>query len=73
YPFPDIHKKISEFCQSNQIEVLDLLPVFSGKDVSKLRLSLLDQHPNADAYGLVSEAIAHFLITKGWIKDSINK
>lgn len=70
YPFDGIHKRVSDFCMSNGIEVLDLLPDFMSRDARKLRVSLLDHHPNAEAHRIAAEVILRFVISRNWVGGS---
>jgi lysophospholipase L1-like esterase len=59
------HEQLSAFCRAEQIEVLDLDPLFAPLDVSALRLHPRETHANARAYELVGESTAEWILERG--------
>lgn len=64
HPYLDLYHHVSEIGKANDIEVLDLFPHFQGNDAASLRVSILNGHPNAEAYEIAAEAIYNTLIAK---------
>lgn len=64
HPFLDLYTHIKDIAQARGVEVLNLFPAFYGKNASSLRVSLLNGHPNAEAYDIAAEAIYRALIEK---------
>jgi lysophospholipase L1-like esterase len=65
HPFLDLYASIREQGEQRGIEVLDLFPYFQGQDAAKLRVSLMNGHPNAEAYSIAAEAIYTTITEKG--------
>lgn len=61
YAFADIHDKIGDFCRSEGIPLLDLLPAFSKHDARELWVHPIDHHPNEIAHRIVAEELHAFL------------
>ncbi|MFC1631240.1 hypothetical protein ACFL1I_05580 [Candidatus Omnitrophota bacterium] len=61
YYFSGIHQKLAEFCEQQDILLLDLLPAFSEYPAEALWANPIDHHPNEIAHRLAAEEIAHFL------------
>ena len=61
YPFADQHRMVVDYCRAQGIPVLDLLPVFEGRDPEDLVIHPKDLHPNATAHREIGESIASFL------------
>ena len=62
YPFQKLHDLVREFCASEKIPFLDLLPGLKGHASSELWVAPYDQHGNPKAQELVSSPITRFLI-----------
>lgn len=62
YEFEDVHAVVYAFCKENGIDVIDVAPFFSGMSASKLQVSLMDPHPNANAQTIFAQAIADHLL-----------
>ncbi len=62
YPFQPICDLVVEFGNSIDVPVHNLLDVFMGRDASRLWVSPMDQHPNADGHALVAEALMPFMV-----------
>ena len=60
YPLGAAHARVRQFCESQGIPVLDLLPSFAGRDASQL-IVLLDGHPNARAHEIFAARILEHL------------
>lgn len=68
YPFQEIHDKIQDFCQQNDIPLLDLLPSFSQHEAESLWVHPSDYHPNSIAHQLAAEEICSFLRDQGLLE-----
>lgn len=64
YPFKDVHNKIAEFCNSAQIECVDLLDTFRGSSDYKFWVHPTDHHPNGLAHGSAAYALFKHLAAK---------
>jgi len=58
-----VHAKVTEAFRERGIEVLDLLPVFRGRDYRTMIVNSHDLHPNEEAHGLIADAIWQGLYT----------
>jgi GDSL-like lipase/acylhydrolase family protein len=65
YPHRDKHAFIVRECERAGIPVLDLLPVFEGRDASALWAARDDHHPNGAALALAADAVARDLERRG--------
>jgi hypothetical protein len=65
YPFREFHQRIFDYCRSHQIEVLDLLGSFSGREDRDLWVHPSDQHPNEIAHEIAAEGIGEFVVQRG--------
>ena len=61
HPFRDVVGEILNFSRSVPLPTLDLLPFFEGRDATQLWVSPMDQHPNAEAHGIVARALLPFI------------
>ncbi|MBN2544049.1 hypothetical protein JXI42_14410 [bacterium] len=61
YQFMEIHNKMKNFCSSNNILYLDLLPAFSKYKAEELWAHPTDHHPNEIAHQIAAEEIYDFL------------
>ncbi len=57
YPFRGIHRQLADFCASEGIPCLDLLPVYEGMDARRLWITSFNLHPNEIAHGMAAEAV----------------
>lgn len=64
YPFKYIHQEVEKIANLINLPVLDLLPVFYGKDSFNLVVSKIDSHPNKLAHEMMAEEIYKFLVNK---------
>ena len=55
--FLDIHNKLHEFLESNEIQYIDLLDAYSAYENKDLWVSSADIHPSKLAHNIASEAI----------------
>ncbi len=62
YPFRPIHKTITEFANSIQLPVVDLLPAFHGHNGPELWVHPNNQHPDPEAQGIAARALGDFLL-----------
>ncbi len=69
HPFLDLYAHVKDLASAKGVEVLNLFPAFYGKDASALRISLLNNHPNAEAYEIAAEAIYHALIEQNLLSQ----
>ena len=65
YPFATLHAVVREFCKQEGIELLDLLPVFAGRDPEQYWITPADLHANEAAQALAVPHIARFLVETG--------
>ncbi|MCA8951406.1 MAG: hypothetical protein KDE27_18000 [Planctomycetes bacterium] len=61
YPFTEMHRLVSAFCEREGIPCLDLLPVLKDEPQEQLWVSPADMHPNEHAQQLVFATIAAFV------------
>ena len=61
YPFAAIHRKVQQMAQHAGLPVLDLAPVFAGRDPATLWVHPIDHHPNGEAHRLAAEAVVRWL------------
>jgi lysophospholipase L1-like esterase len=61
------HEQLAAFCRAEQIEVLDLDPLFAPLDVSALRLHPRETHANARAYELAGVRISDWILEQGFL------
>jgi len=61
YPFVSIHELVSKMAKAAGLPVLDLAPVFSGRNTVSLQAHPTDHHPNGKAHALAADAIATWL------------
>lgn len=52
-----VHQRVGAALRQVGADVVDLLPVFAGKDTEKLVVNSLDAHPNEAAQRLIADAI----------------
>jgi len=65
YPFRDIHRLITEFCDREGIPCLDLLPFYAGKRATDFWITSWDGHPNDIGHRIAAQAIADWRRTAG--------
>ena len=61
-PFDHARKVVREFCESEDIPLLDLYGTLSEHAAENLTVSRFDAHPNARAHELAAKAILPFLL-----------
>ena len=61
YPFVTMHRLVEEFCASEQLPLLDLLPVLADVPAESLWVSPVDMHPNERAQQLVTPVLSAFV------------
>lgn len=61
YPFTGLHEMIRDFCNSEGIEVIDLLETFLGHYDTDLWVHPTDQHPNRIGHRIIGEALCRRL------------
>ena len=61
YPFVPIHQLLKDFCNQNQIKVLDLLPFFQKRKTQALWAAPSDHHPNEIAHKIAAQAILKYM------------
>lgn len=57
YPFRDAHARITEFCRTAGIPVLDLEPFLSAHSDEVLTVNPFDAHPNERAHAIAAQAM----------------
>lgn len=62
YPFDAEHDRLDAIAKAAGAEVVDLRPVFRGRDEDTLWANVLDHHPNAIAHGLAADVLAQALV-----------
>ncbi|MCA8976201.1 MAG: hypothetical protein KDC98_15880 [Planctomycetes bacterium] len=60
YPFAKMHRLVVEFCRTEGIACLDLLPTLANEPQESLWVSPADMHPNEHAQVLVAPTLAAF-------------
>lgn len=68
HPFLDLYARVTALAQAKEIPVLNLFSYFQGKEASALRVSLLNDHPNAEAYEVAAEAVYQTLIQQDLVQ-----
>ena len=68
YPFEEIHDKIADFCQEEDIPLLDLLPAFSKHRAKDLWVHPTDHHPNDIAHEITAGEVYRFLKREGLLE-----
>lgn len=66
YPFMAAHKTVREFCESIDVSVLDLEPVFREHANDSLTVNPFDAHPNPLAHSIAAKAIRENLLDDLW-------
>jgi hypothetical protein len=61
HPAAEEYRELKEWFDAHGIPALNLLPSFAGRDASALAASILDKHPNEQAYQIAGQAVAGFL------------
>ncbi|MGK0205811.1 MAG: hypothetical protein ACI9S9_004904, partial [Planctomycetota bacterium] len=61
YPLDGVHEIVGEFLKTEQIESVDLLSNFLGREESQLWVHPTDQHPNRIGQGLIAAGIRDYL------------
>lgn len=61
YRLKFINEKIQNFAEQNDIEYLDLLPIFENVDENKIWNKYQDPHPNEYAHKIISRRIFEYL------------
>lgn len=65
YPLECAHEMIGTLCERNNIEYLDLLQIFAGRDPTALRVHPVDLHPNEIAHEMVAEYLFEYFNKPG--------
>jgi hypothetical protein len=60
-PYAPIYRMISEEMADHGIDVVDLFPVFAGREEDSLWVSKKDRHPNAEGHRIAARAIYPYL------------
>jgi hypothetical protein len=69
YPFGTIHTKLKQFCIEEMIPFFYLYDFFEGKNVSEVRISLIDGHPNEFAHCLIARSVKKQLASGGFLQN----
>ena len=62
YPFREAHQQIVKYCESRQIQVLDLEPFLTPYAAKGLTVNRFDAHPNERAHQLAADAMLKKLL-----------
>jgi lysophospholipase L1-like esterase len=62
YPFTAAHAALRDAATAADAELVDLLPVFEGRDAAALWASPTDHHPNAAGHALAAAAVRDALL-----------
>lgn len=62
YPLKGYHAALKSFCRSNDIDCLDPLDNFWGRDGTAMWVTPTDGHPNAEGHKIIAGALAHRLM-----------
>ena len=69
----EFYEKVAKIGRDHGVEVLDLFPLFQGKEASSFRVSLMNGHPNAAAYDIAAEAMyQHLINTTGIFQEKFD-
>ena len=60
-PYAELMAMVSEFCEAEGIEHVDLVPRFQGQDERSLWVHPTDQHPNDRGHRLIAEGVLDYL------------
>lgn len=63
YPFTEVHQKLVDACQQENIPVFDLKPVLEARTEDGLTVNPYDAHPNELAHQLAADAILQNLLS----------
>jgi len=69
YPFRSAHEQLRDFCRQQEIPVLDLEPLLTGKMDSGLTVNRFDNHPNELCHALAAQAIVNGLLSDLTVRD----
>lgn len=64
YPIRDAHNRVRKIARELDVTYLDMLPWLAGLDEKDVRLSPVDEHPNARGHEIMAEAIAELLMAE---------
>ena len=64
-PFGDLTRRIEAEAGRNQMDAIDLLPLFRGFSGPDLWVHPADQHPNETAHRMVAERLVDYLASEG--------
>ena len=62
YPFQVVHDTVREFCEAQDIAVLDLRTVYSEFSGPELWVHETDQHPNELAHAMAARAVVEHML-----------
>jgi hypothetical protein len=61
-PYRETFARVANVGRSNGFSTIDLFPVFLNRNVSELRISAIDGHPNSLGHEIAADSIATFLL-----------
>ena len=64
YPLAKEQEVMREFAREQGVPYLDLMEVYAGREADDLRISPVNEHPNAAAHALLADGIARFLLNE---------
>ena len=73
YPFVTMHQTVARRLEALGIDYLDLLPVYHEYPTPSLWVHPLDRHPNEVAHRIAADAIAEYVLARGWLTPTGNQ
>jgi len=58
HPAAPLYQALSRWCQEQGIPCVNLLPFYEGLNANQMVASLLDRHPNEEAYAIAAKGVA---------------
>lgn len=62
-PYRETFSSVATIAREHGFQTLDLFPSFMGKDVGKLRISMIDGHPTSLGHQIAAEVIAESILS----------
>jgi hypothetical protein len=64
YPLQPCHDEVVRRAKATGLPVLDLAPVFAGRDTKSLQVHPIDHHPNGRAHAIAAKAVAPWILAE---------